>query len=852
MRTSALPLLSTLLVASMLAACGSGSSPAAAGLSDELSAPSAARGEGRRCRGGDEDDDLGRDDEHGRLEACGAPRYQVTIRRTSFGIPHVRAANFTSLAYGIGYAYAQDNVCMFADKLLQVNGERARHFGPTAPAHVAVNSAVATLDSDFFYKSQFDKEALAASYEAAPSYVRDLATGYAAGYNRYLRDTGVDALPAPCKGAAWVRPITEKDLYLWWNSVATLAGNQNFIGPILAAQPPALAWRQTKARPRALAAAGKPLDLALVARALSREQAGGLGSNGWAFGRDATQNRRGVLLGNPHWSWGNMNRFYEAHLTVPGVLDVMGVTYGGMPAVVIGFTRSIAWTHTVSTGARFLVRELQLVPGDPTSYLVDGVARKMTTKTISVEVLGAGGAVETQTRTLYFSEYGPIIENSLFAWTATTAYAFQDMNLPNNRLAEQWLRIAWSRDVVELRQALAEVNGIPWVNTLAADSQGNALYADYSVKPYVTDAKLAACTTSPVARAATAAGVPTLDGWRAACNPDADPATRQPGILPPSLLPMLQRTDYVANSNNTYWLTNPAAPLTGLPVINGAAGTDLGLRPRAGLIQIADRLAGRDGLPGHRFSLPAVQAILIGAPHLPMGNRNYAAELMGDAVRGLCQGLTTVTMPNGSAVDVSGACAVLGDWDGHDNAESVGPHVFREFFAAATRVPGLWAVPFDPSDPIHTPREPNVGDPAVKLGLQQALGKAVTDLGANGIALESRWGDVHYQLVRDAKLSPAGGNSSEGILNVFQASALSPAGYPPIIHGSSYVQTVTFDHQGPVADAVLLFGQSSDPTSPYYYDQLEQLWSQRRWNRMPFTMRQIERDPALTTVRLSE
>ena len=33
-----------------------------------------------------------------------------------------------------------------------------------------------------------------------------------AGYNRYLKDTGVANLPAPCKGAAWVRPIDDVDM----------------------------------------------------------------------------------------------------------------------------------------------------------------------------------------------------------------------------------------------------------------------------------------------------------------------------------------------------------------------------------------------------------------------------------------------------------------------------------------------------------------------------------------------------------------------------------------------------------------------------------------------------------------
>ena len=33
------------------------------------------------------------------------------IRRTSFGVPHIRADNERGLGYGIGYAYAQDNLC---------------------------------------------------------------------------------------------------------------------------------------------------------------------------------------------------------------------------------------------------------------------------------------------------------------------------------------------------------------------------------------------------------------------------------------------------------------------------------------------------------------------------------------------------------------------------------------------------------------------------------------------------------------------------------------------------------------------------------------------------------------------
>ncbi len=49
-----------------------------------------------------------------------------------------------------------------------------------------------------------------------------------------------------------------------------------------------------------------------------------LDSNAWAFGKDVTGNRSGMLLGNPHFPWSGPNRFYEMHLTIPGQMDVMG------------------------------------------------------------------------------------------------------------------------------------------------------------------------------------------------------------------------------------------------------------------------------------------------------------------------------------------------------------------------------------------------------------------------------------------------------------------------------------------------------------------------------------------------
>lgn len=64
-----------------------------------------------------------------------------------------------------------------------------------------------------------------------------------------------------------------------------------------------------------------------------------LGSNAWAFGREATGTGAAMLLGNPHFPWAGVNRFWQVHLTMPGSLDVMGAAIGTSAGFVIGLNR---------------------------------------------------------------------------------------------------------------------------------------------------------------------------------------------------------------------------------------------------------------------------------------------------------------------------------------------------------------------------------------------------------------------------------------------------------------------------------------------------------------------------------
>eukprot|EP01030_Chromulinospumella_sphaerica_P011325 gene11325-11124_t len=129
------------------------------------------------------------------------------IRRTGFGVPHIRAENERGLGYGIGYAYAQDNLCLLANEIATVNGQRSRLFGPDP---FTVEGRENRL-SDLFFIWLNTPQAVDAFWQAQPPEVRQLMEGYVAGYNRFLGERRARGLPPQCQGD-WVRDITAMDL----------------------------------------------------------------------------------------------------------------------------------------------------------------------------------------------------------------------------------------------------------------------------------------------------------------------------------------------------------------------------------------------------------------------------------------------------------------------------------------------------------------------------------------------------------------------------------------------------------------------------------------------------------------
>ncbi len=763
----------------------------------------------------------------GPVPASGAERdrgYSALIRRVSFGVPHITARDFASLGFGVGHVQAEDNICVIAEKVATVNAERSRWFGTTGLSDPNVRS-------DLFFRKAIDDGTVERllvgrrdGVQSPSADVRDLIRGFVAGYNHHLRRTGVDRLTDPaCRGRAWVRPLTELDI--WRTSWASMvrAGSRAVLDGIVAAAPPAADG------PSGLLDA--PGAAAVVAGEVGT--GAGIGSNAYGLGARATT-CGGMVLAYPHFPWQGAVRFYRMHLKVPGRYDVAGASLIGDPVIEIGHNRTLAWSHTVSTARRFVWHRLALVPGDPTSYYVDGRPRKMTTRTVTVQVPEPAGGTVAVRRTFHDTHLGPVVVvPGTFDWTPASAYAITDVNATNNRAFDGWLRMGQAKDVRQLAKVLDRHQFLPWVNVIAADSRGEALYADHSVVPRVTHALAAACIPAAFQPLYATSGQAVLDGSRSDCALGADPDAAVPGILGPANLPVRFRDDYVTNSNDSHWLASPAAPLEGYPRILGNERTERSLRTRLGLDQIEQRLAGTDNLPGKGFTTGRLWQTVF-------GNRVHGGELVRDDLVALCRAQPTATTSAGATVDLTGACAALARWDLRVDLDSRGAHLFTEFALAG----GIrFADTFDVADPVRTPRRLNTADPRVRTALADAVQRLA------GIPLDARLGDIHTEARGDRRIPIHGGRGEAGVFNVITNPLVPGVGYPRVVHGSSFVMAVELGPHGPSGRQILTYSQSTDPTSPWYADQTR-LYSGKGWDTVKYTEAQIAADPNLRTYRV--
>jgi acyl-homoserine-lactone acylase len=675
---------------------------------------------------------------------------RVEIRRTTFGVPHILAEDLGALGYGLAWVELEDHGARVVLELVRARGELATIFGHDS------------IESDF-ERRQFHAHAVD-TYPLLAQDTRDLLEGYAAGVNDYVAAHGTD-LPAwvarHCTGqdaaALWVDETTDYKVGIFR---AHLAGRRAALHDSLAA-----------------------LDQ---------------GSNAWAFAPSRTRSGRAILLRNPHLSWDA--GYYEAQITVPGVIDFYGDFRVGHTLYFNGgFNEQLGWATTNNAPDLEEIYALDVDPEQTDHYLFDGASVPLERVPVTVEFRNGPG-LSSETREFWRTPLGPVVERG-----DGKVYVVRSAAWDEYRRVEQFLRMMQAGSLAEWKRAVAMRAHVE-SNLTYADRQGNIFYIWNAAVPRL----------------------PRPSGGDTAAVPAAGAADVWTELVPFDSLPQLLNPagGYVQNANDPFYYTNLHAVMDSARFPPNFPRPELGLRT-----QLALRLV--ESMP--KMSVDDVI-------HL----KHDYTMLLAERVKGDLGRMVRAAYPTGP---VSDAIDLIERWDNTTAPASRGGTLFEAWFrrymgqdstntgSYDERWTRAFRVPWSPAEPTTTPR--GLADSARAVAtFVAAMAELEHDFGRWDVA----WGDVHRVEVGDVNV-PVGGCS--GQLGCFRVINYRPAVDHWVANrGDGWVLAVEFDKGGPRAYSVLAYGESSDSASAHHADQAA-MFARGELKPVAFT----ERDIARTLVR---
>jgi penicillin amidase len=226
-----------------------------------------------------------------------------------------------------------------------------------------------------------------------------------------------------------------------------------------------------------IAVAAREQLLAALGRPSTHERSDAVGSNNWAVAPSRSSTGNALLAGDPHLDLTLPSVWYEMHIVVPEKLDAAGVGFPGMPGVVIGFNRDVAWTFT-NTGSDVNDFYAEVVDDEvhPSRYRLDGKWRNLEKR---VETYRAPSGSVLHSDTLLFTHRGPL-RRILGQWLSMRWTASEPSHEPDN-----FLSLSHTRSVNEWLYAMRDYVA-PTQNGLVADKSGNIAIRSsgaYPVRP---------------------------------------------------------------------------------------------------------------------------------------------------------------------------------------------------------------------------------------------------------------------------------------------------------------------------------------------------------------------------------
>ena len=408
--------------------------------------------------------------------ALGGIKAPVVVARDRFGVPHISAGSMEDAAFAMGLVHGQDRLWQLEMTRRVAQGRVSELIGGDG---LAVDRFIRRLGLRRVVAAE-ERQASAEVYAMLRAYAAGVNAAIAASRSLPLEFRLLKTSPEPWEPqhSLLASKLLALGLSLNWDTELQRLELLRAIGPERAA---AVDIVYPEANPTILSETASASDDGRSRDSLSRMfleaarwiPAAGGASNSWVIAPERTATGRPILCNDPHLAPSVPSVWYEAHINADDDFESTGITLPGLPFVVIGHNRRVAWGFTNSfADCQDLVIEEFNGPSAERYRTERGFERTQLSREI-IHVKDASDEVEE----VVFTRHGPIVERiedpSRNVWRGL---ALQWTAFTPGGAAESMLKVQRATDWDSFRAAFATLDA-PSQNAVYADVDGHIGYA---------------------------------------------------------------------------------------------------------------------------------------------------------------------------------------------------------------------------------------------------------------------------------------------------------------------------------------------------------------------------------------
>ncbi|MEK6409144.1 MAG: penicillin acylase family protein [Acidobacteriota bacterium] len=510
-----------------------------------------------------------------------------------------------------------------------------------------------------------------------------------------------------------------------------------------------------------------------------------VGSNMWAVTPSRSASGHALLFINPHQPFFGPGQWYEGHIHSDEGWNLSGASFFGSPHPTIGHNEYLGWSHTVNDPdiVDVFIEKFDDAKNQLAYRYGDGY-RAATEWTDTIGVKTAKG-VEPKSFKFRKTHHGPIV-----SVREGKPLSIKLAKLEDGGSAYQRYLMGKAKSLAEFKAAISK-GAVPMFNVMYADRDGNIFYAYNGAVPR---------------RSTKFDWSKPVDG----SNPEAE----WQGYHSFDELPQLTnpKTGFMQNCNQTpFTTTSEGNPVKdSFPVYMTRESDNARARISRRILSSREKFTFDDWA---RAGLDTT--VLESETQIPQLAEEWEKLKEKDAAR---------------AAKLADPIAELKSWNHVSTIDSKAMTLFALWFERMARL-----------------RAQKVNDDWLRI---RALEEVAADLNRDFGTWQVAWGEVNrLQRIQSGgelekfsderpSLPIAGAPGPVGIVNNFYTRPVEGQKRRYGVAGTSFVSVVEF---GPKVQArsLLVFGQSADPKSPYFFDQA-QLYSNKEFKPAWFTLPEIK------------